>query len=139
MNQFSNLRLTIDDFTAYPQVIVFTTCDSPSESKPEPQHNTRHIILSLADYHSSPKGPAQYWQNESWGSASGGGTAMKGPANLLAFLSPIPHIEVITIDASCISALRWRVLPLHPINPNQFKGSVSLEPQGSKMVVLIDN
>ena len=47
---FSNLRLTIDDFTAYRQVNVFTTiCGSLSDSKPEPQHITRHIILSL-DY-----------------------------------------------------------------------------------------
>ena len=47
---FSNLRLTTDDFTAYPQVNVFTaTCSSLSESKPEPQHTTRHIILSLVD------------------------------------------------------------------------------------------
>ena len=48
INQFRNHRLTIDDFTAYPQVNVFTTtCGSLSESKPEPQHITRHIILSL--------------------------------------------------------------------------------------------
>ena len=43
---FSNLRLTIDDFTAYPQVNVFTTtCGSFSESKPEPHHATGHVIL----------------------------------------------------------------------------------------------
>ena len=48
---FSNLRLTIDDFTAYPQVNVFTTtCGSLSESKPEPQYTTRHIILSLGNH-----------------------------------------------------------------------------------------
>ena len=48
INQFSNLRLTIDDFTAYPQVNVFTTtCGSLSESKLKPHHTTRHIILSL--------------------------------------------------------------------------------------------
>ena len=47
---FSNLWLTIHDFTAYPQVSVFTTtCGSHSESKPEPHHTTRHIILSLDD------------------------------------------------------------------------------------------
>ena len=46
----NNLRLTTDNFTAYPQVNVFTTtCGSLSESKPEPHHTTRHIILSLDD------------------------------------------------------------------------------------------
>ena len=45
---FSNLRFTIDDFTVYSQVNVFTTtCDSLSESKPEPHHTTRHTVLSL--------------------------------------------------------------------------------------------
>ena len=45
---FGNLRLTIEDFTVYPQVNVFTTtCSSLSESKPEPQHNTRHTISVL--------------------------------------------------------------------------------------------
>ena len=39
-----------DDFTAYPQVNVFTTtCGSFSESTPEPQHTTRLIILRLID------------------------------------------------------------------------------------------
>ena len=50
INQFSNLRVTIDDFTAYPQVSVFTTtCGSLSESKPEPHHTIWHINLSLDD------------------------------------------------------------------------------------------
>ena len=48
INLFNNRRLTVDDSTAYPHVNVFiTTCGSLSESKPEPQHTTRHIILSL--------------------------------------------------------------------------------------------
>ena len=48
---FKYLRLIMDDFTAYPLVTVFTTtCDSLSESKPEPHHATRHIILSLVDH-----------------------------------------------------------------------------------------
>ena len=46
---FSNLRLTIDDFTAYQPVNIFftMTCGSLSETKPEPHRTTRHIILSL--------------------------------------------------------------------------------------------
>ena len=37
-------------------------------------------VWLISNHHSLTQGPYYYWQNVSWGSACGGGTAMNGPA-----------------------------------------------------------
>ena len=44
--------------------------------------NVASYRSGMANHHSSAQGPAQYWQNESWDTAGGGGTTMNGLANM---------------------------------------------------------
>ena len=46
------------------------------------EHRLGQNGLAMANHHSLAQNPAQYWQNESWGSAGGGGTTMDWPAKM---------------------------------------------------------